>query len=71
MHKNKKHGFGKQIFPNGNFYEGHWKNGMMEGEGKLVLTTGEIYFGSFVKGKRHGKGKLIFTASGDVYEGDW
>lgn len=45
MHNSKKHGRGKQIFPNGNFYEGYWKQGFMDGDGKLVLTTGEIYIG--------------------------
>jgi hypothetical protein len=28
---NKKYGFGKQIFKNGDIYEGTWANGFMDG----------------------------------------
>lgn len=45
MLNNLKHGQGKQIFTNGNFYEGYWKNGYQEGEGKLVFNSGDVYVG--------------------------
>ena len=65
-----RHGKGKQIYANGDIYEGGWKSGKREGFGVLKLINGEIYEGEFVKGLREGQGKQIY-ANGDVYEGKW
>eukprot|EP00350_Pseudokeronopsis_sp_OXSARD2_P011522 CAMPEP_0170541810 /NCGR_PEP_ID=MMETSP0211-20121228/1436_1 /TAXON_ID=311385 /ORGANISM="Pseudokeronopsis sp., Strain OXSARD2" /LENGTH=265 /DNA_ID=CAMNT_0010844673 /DNA_START=1200 /DNA_END=1999 /DNA_ORIENTATION=+ len=67
----RKHGKGKQIFANGNIYDGEWKEDIIEGEGKMIFNSGNIYEGKFKNNKRHGFGKLTFKACGDFYEGEW
>ena len=32
----KRHGTGKYIYPNGDIYEGEWKNNIREGEGTFT-----------------------------------
>ena len=41
------HGRGTFNFPNGNVYEGEWKEGSMEGKGKLSFGSGEVYEGDW------------------------
>jgi hypothetical protein len=37
-------------------YEGHWKNGMMNGHGKFIWPTGKFYEGEYLNNKKHGYG---------------
>lgn len=39
------HGFGRQIYSNGNFYIGQWVDGKRSGWGKLVDRQGRVYEG--------------------------
>ena len=45
--KNKfgPHGLGKVTFPNGNEYEGEWKDGEMHGQGIFRWKDGSAYNG--------------------------
>lgn len=43
----QRNGFGLQLFPNGCFYVGYWKEDKAEGEGKLVLKDGTYYEGIY------------------------
>ena len=36
----KKEGKGSYKFPNGDFYEGEWKNDQIMGEGKFIYKDG-------------------------------
>lgn len=36
------------------FYEGEFKNGVMEGKGKFHYASGGVYTGDIKDGKRHG-----------------
>ena len=61
---------GKHIFPNGNFYEGPFFNGMPNGYGYWYDSTGAWFAGDFVNGLRNGKGTYKY-ANGQIYVGDW
>lgn len=72
--KDQPEGFGKLVYPAGQFYEGNFKNGLFDdnhgkydwstrdSDGK-VISYGWLYEGKFVKGSNSGKiGKLTFTS---------
>ncbi|KAJ1563524.1 hypothetical protein HK096_000583, partial [Nowakowskiella sp. JEL0078] len=61
----ERHGKGKNIFVNGDVYEGIYQNGKRNGQGSYVWKNGQ-----FENGKRHGSGSYTY-ANGDVYEGSW
>ena len=64
------HGNGKLAWPNGDFYEGQFQNGLMHGKGKFTWANGDIYQGQYKDAQRHGWGKLSW-ANGDMYEGQF
>ena len=35
-------GYGRYIWPSGNYYIGMWKNGQMHGKGKFVFSNGQV-----------------------------
>jgi hypothetical protein len=63
-------GQGRKQFPNGDFYEGHFRKGKMEGKGIFVNARGDVYEGNFKNGFKHGKGRLTYK-SGGYFEGDF
>lgn len=77
-HGNKKNGYGVQVFPTGEKYEGNWAHGMRDGEGTLWVPIAKgnkdklrkLYVGGFKCDKRHGRGTCFFK-SGDFYQGEW
>ena len=66
--REQRHGFGKQVWENGNSYEGGWKNDQMHGKGRHIWTDGRIYEGEWANGTRHGFGREDFP-NGDIYIG--
>jgi len=44
-------GYGRQILPNGTYYEGYFKDGVYSGEGKLVYLNGTVNQGIFENGE--------------------
>jgi hypothetical protein len=61
---------GKVTYPEGQTYEGPFKNNRPEGKCIYRWPNGACYEGDFVTGKgRHGQGKM--TEDGDIYEGSW
>lgn len=60
----------KKKYPNGDRYEGEWKDGAPNGNGKMIYANGDIYIGSWLSGNKHGKGEMAY-ANGDHYEGSW
>jgi len=66
--KKKFHGKGKMVWPNGEMYEGLWKNNERSGKGRNLYHNGDIYEGEFVKGHKHGNGVYIYHY-GARYEG--
>lgn len=47
---------GKYEWPNGEVYNGQWRQGEMDGEGEFKWTNGDSYKGSYSRGKRSGFG---------------
>ena len=64
------HGNGTMTYPDGNVYEGEWKNGQRTGKGIMKYPSGDVYEGGWKNGKRSGKGVMKYS-SGDVYDGSW
>lgn len=71
---NKKHGFGTQVYRNGNQYDGEWVDGRREGHGTLYVRKGgklvKVYAGGWVRGRKGGLGVQHFSDD-SRYEGEW
>ena len=65
----QRHGQGKEVWPNGDVLEGHFRNGKASGPGTLITRSGS-YEGQFLDGMRCGKGTFEWH-NGAVYEGEW
>lgn len=52
------HGFGKLTWPNGDYYEGNFKNGKRNGKGRRVNIDNSEYNGEYVDDKPHGRGNI-------------
>jgi hypothetical protein len=69
-------GYGIQVWPNGNKYEGQWVNGMREGTGAFYILDSATkkhkkqYHGSWRANFKDGLG-VFFYQNGDRYEGSW
>jgi hypothetical protein len=71
----RKHGRGRWMLPNGDFYTGEFNLDLPHGAGLYQWRgdssqKGNRYLGDFHFGKKHGYGVLV-TADGDRYEGLW
>jgi hypothetical protein len=53
-----KNGWGKEFFPNGDTFEGFYKDGFPHGSGIYNWNDGTSYEGVFNEGLRQGKGVL-------------
>ena len=56
--------------PNGNVYEGEFRDGIANGEGKMIRPDGSFNEGEFRGGILNGKGKMT-KSEGFVYEGEF
>jgi len=63
-----RHGFGRQAWPDGSFYEGSWSEGDAHGLGVFTAISGNVYIGQWNRGLAHGLGSFTW-ASGAVYRG--
>lgn len=66
----QKDGYGVMIWPNGDRYEGEWKNDMQNGNGSFVYADGEKYEGQWKDGKKNGTGTYTWL-DGRKYVGEW
>lgn len=66
----KKDGYGVLIMPNGDKYEGEWKNDLQNGKGTFTYANGDKYEGQWVDGNREGTGTFTW-ADGRKYVGAW
>jgi hypothetical protein len=65
-----KHGFGTQIWKNGDKYEGQWTNGFRS-KGIMVFKDGLKYDGELLDGKKHGFGTQYDKKGAILYQGQW
>nr|CAD7589318.1 unnamed protein product [Timema genevievae] len=65
---NQRHGQGRALLPNGDVYEGKYRNGKRHGSGLYVFRGGSRYEGQWKKGVKQGEGKFYYP-DGSWYEG--
>jgi hypothetical protein len=68
--KNRYHGKGVLIYPNGDKYTGNFTHGIRHGHGVYEFTAGGSYIGAFVNGVYEGKGRETY-ATGSFYVGQF
>jgi hypothetical protein len=61
--------FARVFLPNGDLYEGGFKNSIFNGFGKLVTCDGEKYEGNFLEGEKTGLCTYLFP-DGTIYNGN-
>ena len=57
-------------FPNGDTYEGDYKNGIREGKGRYTFVAGGWYKGDWANGLKHGEGTFRYPDK-SKYTGEW
>ena len=58
----------KEVFDNGDSYEGEWENGTFHGHGKYTCADGSVYNGAWKNDNPNGYGEYL-TAEGKKYIG--
>lgn len=61
----------KKKYPNGDYYEGEWKNGKPNGIGKMTYANGDVFERKWPKGGINVNGEMIYYISEAYYEGNW
>lgn len=61
----------KKKYPNGDYYEGEWKNGKPHGNGKMIFSNGSSYYGTWADGKMlQGSAEIKLYDEGQVFRGN-
>ena len=63
-------GNGIFTWPNGERYNGGWKDDQRCGQGEMIYINGDIYQGDWKEDKRNGKG-MITHPNGKKEKGEW
>jgi len=71
LKNDKREGYGKMTYNDGDVYEGQWKYDKMNGQGKMTYSEGGMYEGEWEDNGKYGKGKMIYPYNRGVYEGEW
>ncbi len=56
--------------PNGDKYEGNWKQSSLDGECTITYSSGVVFKGTFSNGFANGKGEFI-TKDGNIFRGNY
>lgn len=65
-----RQGEGKEVWPDGSYYEGSWVKDKFHGQGTYYNRNAK-YIGEFEEGLKRGKGKIEYLGTNDTYEGEW
>ena len=65
-----RYAIGEMVLPDGDVYEGKYKDGLQEGHGVYTFVDGRKYDGQWVKGMMHGTG-LFSYGRGNEYNGEY
>ena len=66
MYQKSFDGIRKEVYDDGSWYEGEFKDGKRHGHGTYVYSNKDRYVGEFYEGMRHGK-CVYYCWSGEVY----
>lgn len=64
--RNKKHGQGLFIYPDGSKYEGSWVDDLRDGYGIYYYVNGDRFEGEWKQHLRHGQGTYYFNDTGYI-----
>ena len=56
----ERHGIGRNIYPNGDVYEGSWREGFHDGLGRHKWIDGSYHIGYYLKDDKHGSGLYVW-----------
>lgn len=65
-----KQGIGKLLLPNGDYYNGEFKNDKMDGHGEYIWADGERYNGNYKENMMHGYGEYYWE-DGSYFAGNY
>jgi len=65
-----KDGVAKATFPNGDTFQGEYKDGKRDGKGVYTFNNGAVYDGEYKSNLKHGNGTMKLP-DGGVYKGSW
>lgn len=65
-----KHGQGREVYANGDVYDGEFANDLRNGKGVYWYSNGNVYDGEWKDNHIHGFGLMKYV-NGNIYEGDW
>ena len=65
-----KHGQGKEVYANGDIYDGEFANDLRNGKGVYWFSNGNVYDGQWKDGCIHGAGVMKYV-NGNIYDGEW
>ncbi|KAJ8323914.1 hypothetical protein O5D80_007141 [Batrachochytrium dendrobatidis] len=66
----ERHGTGKNLFVNGDVYEGAYIQSKRHGEGVYKWKAGHRYVGAYDNNQRHGQGYFVYP-DGSKYKGEF
>lgn len=70
FHNEMRTGFGKQSWPDGSNYSGHFLDDRIEGNGSLVYPNQDVYTGEWKNNMANGLGEFK-SNTGAYYKGNW
>lgn len=65
----QRHGKGRALLPNSDYFDGYYKEGLRHGEGHYVFKGKAQYRGEYKQGMKDGKGTFYYP-DGSTYEGN-
>ena len=71
MKNDKREGYGKFEYKNGDIYEGYWENDLRNGKGTLIYKCGNKYEGEWKNDFKEGQNSKFYYNNKNIYEGEF